>query len=57
MQGMYADEDDVVVLVDQFDSFLYLAVYFGAYQAAELPDAMVDMHDIVAGRELVQFFQ
>ena len=35
MQGMYADEDDIVVLVNQLDSFLYLAVYFGVFKEPE----------------------
>ena len=57
MEGVDADEDDVVVLVDQLDCFLHLAVHFGADQSAELSDAVVDVDDVVAGRELVQLFQ
>ena len=57
MQRVDADEDNIVVLIDQLDRFLYLSVHFGAYQAAELSDAMIDMHDIIACRELVQLLQ
>ena len=54
MEGMDADEYDIVVLIDQLDGFLHLAVHFRADQSAELSDTVVDMHDVVAGRELVQ---
>ena len=54
---MDADENDIVVLVDQLDGFLHLAVHFRADEAAELADTVVDMHDVVAGRELVQLLQ
>ena len=57
MQGVDADEDNVVILVYQLDSLLRLPVHLGAHQAAELSDAVVDMHHIVAYGELVQFLQ
>ena len=54
---MDADEDDVVVLVNQLDGFLHLPVHFSAHQSAELPDSVVDVDDVVAGCELVQLFE
>ena len=50
---MDTDKDDVVMLIDQFDRFLDLAVHLRAHQATELADAMINMHDVIALRELV----
>ena len=57
MERMNTDEEDIVVTVNQLDGFLYLAVHLRAHKSAKLPDAMIDMHDIVAGSKLAQFFE
>ena len=57
MQCVYADKNDIVILENQFDNFLRPTVDSGGLQAAETPDAVVDVHHIVAHFELVEFFQ
>ena len=57
MQGMDADEYNIVILINQFDGLLHLTVHLGAYQSPELSYAMVDMYDIIPLRELVQFLE
>ena len=54
---MDADEDDIVILIDQFDGLLHLTVHLGAYQSSELSYAMIDMYDIIPLRELVQLLE
>ena len=48
MERVDADKDDVVMLVDQFDRLLDLAVHLRAHQTTELTDTMVDVHDVIA---------
>ena len=57
MQGMDADEYNIVILINQFDGLLRLTVHLGAYQSPELSYAMVDMYDIIPLRELVQLLE
>ena len=57
MERMNTDEYNVVVLINQPDGFLHFSVHFGTDQPAELSDTMIDMYDIVTGRELVQLLQ
>ena len=57
MQGMDADEYNIVILINQFDGLLHLTVHLGAYQAPELSYAMIDMYDIIPLRELVQLLE
>ena len=55
MQGMDVDVQDVASSVAQANRFLFLAVDF--LQTSELPDAVVDVHHVVArlkGGELLQ---
>ena len=54
---MDADEEDVVVAIDEFDGFLQVAVHLGADQPAEAAYAVVDVYDEVAGCELVELLQ
>ena len=57
MKRVDADEDNIVVLVDQLDGLLCLAVYLRANQSPELADAVIDVHNVVARGELVQFLE
>ena len=57
VERVYRHEYEVVVLVDELYHLLRVAVDTGAEQSAELADAVVDMHDIVArldGSELLK---
>ena len=49
------DEQDVVVLVDQFDELLHRAVGGAADQTAEAAHAVVDVDHVVADLEGIQF--
>ena len=57
VKRMNADEEDIVITVNQLDGFLYPTIHLGAHESAKLSDPMIDMHDIVAGSELAQFFE
>ena len=57
VQGVYVDEENVVVLIDEFDDLLHGAVELGTEQPAELAHAVVDVHDVVAYLELAQLFE
>ena len=57
MEGVDADEHDVVVLEEELDHLLGMTVDVGLHKSAELGDAMVDMHDIVAGFDLLQLLE
>ncbi len=52
---MNVDEEDVVVLVDQLDGFVRLAVFIDFDQSVEAPDTVIDVHDVIARTQLVQF--
>ena len=57
MQRVNADEEDVVVAINQFHGLLHLAVHLGTHQAAKLSHAVVDVYDKIAGGELVQLLE
>ncbi len=57
VEGVDGDEDAVVVLVDELDHLLGGAVDLGAQQSAELPHAVVDMDDVVAGLNRRKLFE
>ena len=57
MQRVNADEENVVVAVNQFHGLLHLAVDLGTHQAAKLSHAVVDVYDKIAGGELVQLLE
>ncbi len=54
MERMDADEQDVVVLVEQFDHLLFLPVDIHLDQSCESSHAMVDVHDVIARFEVLQ---
>ena len=58
MQGVYADVDDVVVVVGDLDHLLEPAVGLRhADESSEATDAVVDVYDVVADLELLEFLQ
>ena len=57
MQRVNADEENVVVAVNQFHGLLHLAVDLGTHQAAKLSHAVVDVYDKIAGGELIQLLE
>ena len=57
VQAMDAHVQDVVVAVLQADRLLLAAAGVDGLQSAEHPDAMVDMHDEVAGLQLRELLQ
>ena len=57
MQGVYGDEDHVVVLIDELHHLLCGVAIRDAHQAGKAAHAMVGMHHVVAGSELVQLLQ
>ena len=54
VEGVDGDKDDVVVLIEELDHLLRTTVDVGLDQAGEFPDAVVDMHYIVADFDLVE---
>ena len=54
---MYAHVKDIAVVVNQAQRLLMLAVGFDGFETVETADAVVDVGDIVAGFQLVKFFQ
>ena len=57
LHGMDTDEENIVVLVNQFDGFLNLAVHACAHQAAKLSYSMIDVDDVIANGELIQLLE
>ena len=51
---MDGHEHHVAVLVDQLDGFLLAPVHVGLHQTAELADAVIDMHNVVADAQGIQ---
>lgn len=47
-------EQHVVILINQFNSLVHLAVLVDLDQTAETPHAVIDMHHIIAHAELIQ---
>lgn len=57
MKAVQIDEYYIVISVNEFDYFLPLPSHIGRDKASEPADTVIDMHDIVALRELVQLLQ
>ena len=57
VERMNRHKHDVVALESEFNHLLHSSVDIGAHQAAETPHTMVDVHDIVAHLDLVQFLE
>src|SRR3712207_3796873 len=54
---MDGDEHHVLVLIDELYHLLRSVSIRNPYQSGKAPDAVVGMHHIIAGSELVQLFQ
>ena len=58
MQGMDADEYNIVILINQFDGLFCILPFTSVRtQSPNCPYAMVDMYDIIPLRELVQLLE
>ncbi len=57
MKSVDRHENDVVVLVDEFDHLLGATADIGAQQSSESADAMIDMDDVVSDLYLAQLLQ
>ena len=53
---MDTDKDRIMILINQLDDFLYLSVYFHAYQATKLTDTVINVYDIITWCKLIQLF-
>lgn len=55
MQRVHIDQQHVAIAVNQFYRFILLAVLNRLDQPAEPPDTVVDMYDVIADLQAVQF--
>ena len=57
VEGVDANKDDVVVVIDELDDLLHLVAVGDAYQPAKASNAMIHVNDIVAQLKLLYFLQ
>ena len=57
MQSVYADEKNVVILINEFNDFLHFSIDLCSYQSSEFSDTVIYVNDIISYFDLLQFFK